>query len=565
VLCAAELAWAAAYTARNYAGFADKVTPAGRPAYTALLDTLATAARRVEDPVACDVVLDRWVAVFRDRHLSTRRMAAPAGASSVASSIADTAASAAVSARSPGAPVGGTPMGPEAPDVTPAALRARFAAWPRVPVDEAAARARIAALGAARTPVEGVWESTGDGIRYRVAVLRDTLVGPHVGASADGAGAGPTVAGATAPAAAAAPTYTMLVLRADSAWWTPGQVKAHLTVDTSAGTVRGRDTDPAVSAGAYRMRLYRRDHTPAEHRVRIEGNVLRWAGSPPWVRRWPQAPGDLPDAALEAEWLHRFAVRDLAPGTLYLRLPTFMDARGIDSLFAAEGARIRAAERLLIDVRGNGGGNDLNYRHLQPLLYTQPVRSPGVLFLATEDNLRGLRRIRDDTAGVPARQRALVAGLLPRFEARRGGWVTLDDAPRRETRPDPTVLARPRRVAVLYDRGCGSSCEQFLLEARQSRKVTLYGAPSAGALDYSNVFEARAADASTAGPGVPGSTLVLVHPTTRSQRLPAEPVDNVGVLPAVPVSADEPLPVDRVRRHLEAADTAAQHRARGGR
>ena len=131
-------------------------------------------------------------------------------------------------------------------------------------------------------------------------------------------------AAAVARIAPAAGGYTMVVLRADSAWWTPGQIKAQVTVDSATTIAAGHGADRADSGGAYRMRF------------------------------------------------------------------TFMDARGLDSLFA-EGARLRAVERLVIDVRGNGRGNDLDGGYLRPLLYTQPVRSPGVLFLATDDNLRGLR------------------------------------------------------------------------------------------------------------------------------------------------------------------------------
>jgi len=34
---------------------------------------------------------------------------------------------------------------------------------------------------------------------------------------------------------------------------------------------------------------------------------------------------------------------------------------------------------------------------------------------------------------------------------------------------------------------CGSTAEQFLLEPRQSRRVTLLGTHSLGVLDYANV------------------------------------------------------------------------------
>jgi hypothetical protein len=52
------------------------------------------------------------------------------------------------------------------------------------------------------------------------------------------------------------------------------------------------------------------------------------------------------------------------------------------------------------------------------------------------------------------------------------------------------------------------SCEQFLLMAQQSRKVTIYGEPTAGILDFGNVRSAT----------MPGGTLRLFYPTTRSKR-----------------------------------------------
>jgi hypothetical protein len=76
-------------------------------------------------------------------------------------------------------------------------------------------------------------------------------------------------------------------------------------------------------------------------------------------------------------------------------------------------------------------------------------------------------------------------------------------------------------------------------------------------LDYANVRSAAAADASAAASPVAGSTLVLHHPTTRSKRLPAEPVDDGGIPPAGPAPAEVVLPVAWVRRHLEAADAPA--------
>ena len=104
----------------------------------------------------------------------------------------------------------------------------------------------------------------------------------------------------------------------------------------------------------------------------------------------------------------------------------------------------------------------------------------------------------------------------------------------------------PRRIGILIDRPCGSSCEQFLLEARQSFKVKLYGRPTAGALDYSNLRPHT----------LPSGQRVLWYATSRSLRLPTFPIDAGGVQP------DEYLPppadgaaydaeVDTVRARLE--------------
>lgn len=498
--CTDELRWAAAFAARNYAGYADKVTAATRPAYAALLDTLNRSAGAAGDDAACDALLRRWVAFFRDRHLGATRAAAPSP------TTAPTPAAASL-------------------DTSPAALRARFAASPRVPLDEAAARARLDALGPRRARVEGIFESPGG--RYRVAVLRNSpAAGPPAGGNPGATGL----------------TFAMVVLRADSAWWTPGQVKAYLTPD-SAGP-----------ADAYRARFFMRDHAEQAYALRAAGPGLL-VNTERWLRHWPVlSPRDAAEAAEEAR--PQFAARNLAPGAVLVRFPNFGDTRAVDSLWAAEGVRIRAADRLVIDVRGNGGGSDYNYRQLRPLLYTGPVYLVNAWSLATDDNLRAWRAFLGDP-GLSDAQRRDVAAHVARLAreraaaraAGRGDWVASPD----DTVRGLPVLTRPRRVAVLADGGCGSSCEEFLLEARQSRKVTLYGAPSAGVLDYANVLTAEAGTGSTAAPAVPGSRLVLHYPTTRSKRLPGEPIDNVGVPPAVRVPDGEAFAPTWVLRHLDGA------------
>jgi C-terminal processing protease CtpA/Prc len=78
-------------------------------------------------------------------------------------------------------------------------------------------------------------------------------------------------------------------------------------------------------------------------------------------------------------------------------------------------------------------------------------------------------------------------------------------------------------VAILIDGGCGSSCEEFVLEARQSFNVKLIGQHTYGSLDYSNL---RPHD-------LPSGRRRLWYATTRSTRIPGLLVDVAGVPPDV--------------------------------
>lgn len=457
--CAAEVAWALDYAARNYAGFEYKVTAETKPRYAALVAELTADASRAADGSACNAILARWVRFFDDGHLSFGRRSAAAA---------------------PGAEQ------PESPD----AIRARYAASPRRDLTESEARARLDALGATRAPIEGIWEMQGG--NYRGAVLRDDPDGR---------------------------TFTMSILRADSVWWVPGQVKAVFSPD---------------SAGRFAVRFFMRDHSERPWTASVWSNVLGFENASPWRREYPAQAGDLTAAQVAGLQNSSFRVTDAGEGTLVVHIPTFNDARRMDSLWAAEGARIRKAERLVIDVRGNGGGSDHNFRELVPLVYTGPIRVVNNAMLATDDNIAAWEEEAADSA-VPEAVRKALLGAARRMRGAKGRWLENDD----KVIDDYSVLPLPRRVDILVDRGCASSCEGFLLLARQSAKVTIHGTRTAGIIDFGNVRTGR----------MPGGTLLLNYPTTRTKRLPHDPVDGIGIQPHVAVPAGEGDPVGWVLRH----------------
>ena len=215
--------------------------------------------------------------------------------------------------------------------------------------------------------------------------------------------------------------------------------------------------------------------------------------------------------------------RILSDDTFLVAIPSFdlkYKAR-IDKLLKQSDPEIRRRTNLIIDLRGNGGGSDVSYSALSPYLYTQPIVCIGVDALATEDNAAAWEALLADIPEQEGETRSQILRIAKKMRAAPEG--TFVSIVKDETITLPEVFPRPSRVGILIDRVCGSTTEQFLLEARQSKKVTLFGENSGGVLDYANVRIFP----------LPSGQRILGIPTTRSRRLPKDPVDNVGIIPDV--------------------------------
>jgi peptidase S41-like protein len=230
----------------------------------------------------------------------------------------------------------------------------------------------------------------------------------------------------------------------------------------------------------------------------------------------------------------RPSIKFLDGRTAALRLPSFDSTYTavIDSLIHANGGRLRLTPYLIIDVRGNRGGYTGSYASVTPLLYTGPVHSHGSDVWASLANIAHYRELAK-ASYLSAADRRVFESFLSRAAGHTNEFVEL--VPDTIIRMD-TVFPMPRRVAVLVDSGCASSCEDFLLEVRQSTKVTTMGTHSAGVWDYGEVR----------GIWLPGWRRVAL-PTKRTR---GPRIDNVGIAPGVLIPSSEPDPVGLVRRYL---------------
>lgn len=322
----------------------------------------------------------------------------------------------------------------------------------------------------------------------------------------------------------------VVVLAADGIWWTPGQIKARLSIG-EGGRVEGE--------------FLLRDHSPRAVVATLRANVLQFFARDDstvapitLVRDAPRRAGDLSIEEILREQRPTLGVRRVSAHTLLIGVPSFRpdQADSVAGLLATHRDEITRTRNLIIDVRGNGGGLDHVYRPLLALVASGPIAMPGTSFRSTPGNIRTIERYVDST-DMSEGTRGYLRTLLDSLRRHPGEFVTTGSTVDSSMRPTP----RPLQVAILTDRGCASSCEQFVLEARQSTRVRVYGDRTAGILDYSNVVPRR----------VEGTPFTVHVPLSRSNRLPMTPVDPLGIAPDVRVPRDALRPVTWTRDRLE--------------
>lgn len=246
----------------------------------------------------------------------------------------------------------------------------------------------------------------------------------------------------------------------------------------------------------------------------------------PWPQAKPAAAGPAAQTA-PAPLKHAPKFQILSSNTILLTLNSFEDENRapLIALLQQNHEALAKHPNWIIDVRGNGGGNDSTYWPILAWLLPDETVSVGMDWLATPANLKAYeescgsldhfdpecKKYNDDR--VARLRNAPTGSLVPQDDS---GGISFD-------RQKPLEPHRPSRVAILIDRWGGSSCEQFLLIARQSFNVKLIGQHTYGALDYSNLV---------AFP-LPSGERSLWYATSRSLRIPDDPVDLAGIPPDI--------------------------------
>ena len=306
-------------------------------------------------------------------------------------------------------------------------------------------------------------------------------------------------------------SYAGIMLSSKTSKWKAGQVKFELF-----------ETGTHQYTGVWYNRLHNMYLTP------IQFNAQKGLSDEGWYKQG--AAMKIETAATprfdEEKRVNTF-FKTLNDSTCYLRIKSFDGsyAREIDSVIKANVKTIQSTAKLIIDLRGNGGGSDHCMSFLQPVLYTNPVQNIGVDLLTTPDNTAAWEFIIDQYRDkLP---KAYLEDALKKIHQGDGKARSIVNFAADYTGTLPVVWANPAKVAVVIDGRCASATEEFLLFARQSTKTKMAGEHSQGVLDYSNVVRK---DFSS-------PPFTLNYPTTRSRRLDAGlGIDNKGIQPDIPLN-----------------------------
>ena len=175
---------------------------------------------------------------------------------------------------------------------------------------------------------------------------------------------------------------------------------------------------------------------------------------------------------------------------LYLILSDFNNADALIDLIEPYQPLLEDTPGWIIDVRDNNGGSDAAYQPFLPYFFNdgECLRGDEVFHLMSQRNceLRKalIHRYMDMSANKPETRQMIDKFIkdIDRFYGK--GFVKTEP---RDVRLFRRTYPNPRHVVILTDVECASSGEQFVKDARQASKVKVFGRPTLGVLDYSNL------------------------------------------------------------------------------
>ena len=317
--------------------------------------------------------------------------------------------------------------------------------------------------------------------------------------------------------------FNCFIIEADSVYWMPKQLKAIFVKES----------------GNFKVEYFLRDHSSQKTSAYFSNTTdyllnVKLNENDNWCKKtFPLIKNDVQDELFfQFKNNEKPFLLQLSDKTNYIRIPSFSYENKvfIDSVLKANKDILNTTQNLIIDIRYGTGGADVSFENLIPLLYTNPIRGIGNKLYATKINAEGYKYYAEmfkqggDT--VSSKECMDISKMLSQnlgeyLEREKVDSIRLD-----------SVKAFPNQIAIVCNEYNGSTDEEFLLAAKQSKKVKIYGEPTMGALDYSNINEVLSPD---------GKYKMWIT-MSKSYRIPDFCIDGVGVQPDYYI--DQTIPED---------------------
>ncbi|MCZ4222592.1 S41 family peptidase [Pedobacter rhodius] len=314
------------------------------------------------------------------------------------------------------------------------------------------------------------------------------------------------------------------IIKANGSTWGPQQVKLRIT----------------KNRGQYRLKVFRAiDHSENQLFLQKVKDTLTFGDgtvTSKWYKNFVPPP-KVSSQTANNELFPKFKFLD--DKTCLFQMPSYAsldNVKVMDSLLKKNALELEKCEHLIIDLRNNYGGSVLSYDKLIPYLYANPILTEGGSVLATEEN------IRDYYSQIPSNiadsMKTIFEKNVRELKTHLNEIYPLYPV---DTITFSKVFKNPKSVSLIINKNTASAAEIFVLQARQSTKVKLYGSNTSGAIDYLEVVRTK----------LPFGFYGLGYPACKSLRLPEYPLDNIGIKPDVEIPVTVSDWIDFVRTYTK--------------
>lgn len=210
---------------------------------------------------------------------------------------------------------------------------------------------------------------------------------------------------------------------------------------------------------------------------------------------------------------YAYTCKRLNEDCFYIKLIHFFEHSMIDTLIEEYGNEIESTKNLIVDVRNNCGGNDIEFLPLLKYFLEKddnmcgkPIFTSEDEILYTERNVNGRINYYNEYLKSASEEgrKYLNNQIAEQIKNKGKGFMPAKSDeflfPMRGT-------INPQKVVVLTDYYCASSAESLVEIASRLNKVTVIGRPTMGICDYSNLTRMEFGE------------YVLHYPTSRSKAI----------------------------------------------